>query len=110
MSKRHVDEYFNTIANQYQEMLHALKDMEEECKNNLLDPDRLEQMKSLIGPLKENYMRISYIMFLLNKPDKESKLKEYEERNQKLLSKIPEKDKLEAIQEENQKIIDKIHI
>lgn len=110
MSKRHVDEYFNTIANQYQEMLQALKDMEEECANNLLDPDRLEQMKTLIEPLKENYMRISYIMFLLNRPDKESKLKEYEERNQKLLSKIPKEAKLEAIQEENQKIIDEIHI
>ena len=110
MSKRHVDEYFNTIANQYQEMLDALKDMEEECENNLLDPDRLEQMKNMIKPLKENYMRISYIMFLLNKPDKEEKSKEYEERNKKLLSKISDENKLEAIQEENQKIIDQIYM
>lgn len=110
MSKRHVDEYFNTIANQYHEMLQALHEIEEECSKGLMDPDRLEQIKTLIEPLKENYMRISYIMFLLNKPNREKKVKKYEEQNKRLLSKIPKEDRLESIKAENQKTIDNIHM
>ncbi len=110
MSKRHVDEYFNTIADQYHEMLQALHEIEEECSKGLMDPDRLEQIKTLIEPLKENYMRISYIMFLLNKPNREKKVKKYEEQNKRLLSKIPKEDRLESIKAENQKTIDNIHM
>lgn len=110
MSKRHVDEYFNTIADQYHEMLQALHEIEEECSKGLMDPDRLEQIKTLIEPLKENYMRISYIMFLLNKPNREKKMKKYEEQNKRLLSKIPKEDRLESIKAENQKTIDNIHM
>jgi len=110
MSKKHVDEYFNTIANQYHEMLEALHEIEEECSKGLMDPDRLEQIKTMIAPLKENYMRISYIMFLLNTPNKESKIRRYQEQNKRLLNKIPDKDKLEGIRKENQEIIENIHM
>lgn len=110
MSKKHVDKYFNVVANQYHEMLQALKEVEEECNNNLMDPDRLEQIKTMIEPLKQNYMRISYIMFLLNQPDKEEKAKEYKQQHKKLLSKIPKKDRLEGIKKENSEIIKNIHI
>lgn len=110
MSKKHVDEYFNVVANQYTDMLEALKDMEEECTKGLLDPDRLEQMKKLIEPLKQNYMRISYIMFLLNKPNRTKKEKRYIDQQNKFLNSIPEKDKLEGIKEENKKIVDSIHM
>lgn len=110
MSKRHVDEYFNTIANQYHEMLESLREIEEECNKGLMDPDRLEQIKTMINPLKENYMRISYIMFLLNQPNREKKVKKYQEQNKKLLNNIPKKDRLEGIKEENQKTINNIHM
>lgn len=110
MSKRHVDEYFEVVANQYHEMLESLHDMEEECTKGLLDPDRLEQIKKLIEPLKQNYMRISYIMFLLNKPNKEKKIKRYEEQQKKFLNNIPKEDRLEGIKEENQNTIDNIHM
>jgi len=51
--------------------------MEEEASKGLLDPDKLIQMKSYIEPIKINYQRISYIMYLLNKPVKKSKEKKY---------------------------------
>lgn len=110
MSKKHVDDYFDIIANQYHDMLESLRDMEEECTKGLLDPDRLEQMKKLIEPLKQNYMRISYIMYLLNKPNREKKVKRYEEQNKKLLNSIPKEDRLNGIVEENQHTINNIHM
>lgn len=110
MSKKHVEEYYNTIANQYSEMLHALREMEEDCSNNLVSPDRLDQIKEMIKPIKDNYMRISYIMFLLNQPNRKKKQKEYEKRNKKLLKEIPNKDKLSNIKEENNKIISNLHL
>ena len=110
MSKKHVEEYYEVISNQYIEMLNSLKDMENECIKGLLDPDKLEQIKKLIEPLKENYMRISYIMFLLNKPNRKAKEKRYEQQNKKLLNNFSKKDTLENIKKENKEIIEQIHI
>lgn len=110
MAKRHVDEYFDIIANQYSDMLANLREIEEACQTGMLDPDRLENIKILMKPLKENYMRISYIMFLLNKPNRESKIKRYEEQNKKLLEKIGKENTLEAIEDENNEIIGQIQM
>lgn len=104
MAKKHVDEYFNEIANQYLEMVESLKDIEKEASEGLVDPDRFEMMKQSFEPLKTNYMRISYIMYLLNQPNKKSKQKRYQEQNQKLLHKF-KNHTLEDIKKENSNII-----
>lgn len=110
MAKKHVDEYFNIIANQYVDMLAAFRDIEEACQSGMLDPDRLENMKTLIEPLKENYMRISYIMYLLNMPNRENKRSRYESQNKKLLNTIGKEHTLEAVEAENDEIIGQIQM
>ena len=110
MSKKHVDEYYETVSNQYADMLAALREMEEESSKGLLDPDRLEQMKTIIEPLKTNYMRISYIMYLLNKPNREKKNGRYEGQNQKFLNKIGKENTLSQVELENDEVIGQIHM
>lgn len=88
MSKKHVDEYFNSVVSNYKEMLDALHDLEEECSTGLVDPDMVEQMKTMIKPIKENYMTLSWIMFLFNMPNKKEKKKKYEKEMNPLMRKI----------------------
>lgn len=110
MSKKHVDEYFNKIVADYKEMLDTLKDMEEECSNGLIHPDKIEQMKQIIIPLRDNYMTLSWIMFLLNKPAKKQKQKKYEHMLENKMNDIdPDKTRTpNAIHNENKDIIDQL--
>ena len=73
MSRKHVEDYFNQVCEDYHEMVQTLKDMEDECNNGLVPPERVEQLKNMLEPIKTNYARISYIMFLLNMPNKKEK-------------------------------------
>ena len=75
MAKRHVVDYYNKVAEQYLEMVSALKDLEDECNNKLVEPERVEQIKKMIEPIKNNYMTWSYMMYLLNLPNREKKTK-----------------------------------
>lgn len=105
MAKKDVDIYFNQICQDYRELLDTLKDMEEEVSKGLLDPDKLVQMKEYIEPIKINWQRISYIMFLLNKPAKNKKQERYTNQNKKLLK---EDSTLNDVHEENIEQINKI--
>ena len=70
MSKRHVEDYFNKVADQYKEMLNELKDFEKECSDGLVEPEIFDNYKKIIEPLKNNYMTWSYVMYLLNLPNR----------------------------------------
>ena len=81
MSKKHVIDYYNKVSQQYLEMLEALKDLESECTNNIVEPERVEQIQKMIEPLKNNYMTWSYVMYLFNLPNREKKTKAVIRRN-----------------------------
>lgn len=103
MSKKHFDEYFNQVVSDYKEMLDTIKDLEEECNKGLVHPDKVEQMKELIKPLKNNYMTLSWVMYLLNQPNRKQKKKKYEQVQLPVITKIdPDKERSpESIHQEN---------
>lgn len=84
MSVKDVKIYFDKIVDDYHEMITAIKDMEEEVSNGLVEPERLENMKNIVNPLMLNYERWSYMMYLLNKPNRKSKEKRYEKTYKKV--------------------------
>lgn len=101
MAKRHVEDYFNKVADQYKEMLDELRDFEKECNEGLVEPERFDNFKKIIEPLKNNYMMWSYAMYLLNLPNRESKVKTVKRRENK--NKITCK-----VIDENKEILDKL--
>lgn len=105
MSKKDVDAYFNQICSDYHDLIETLHEMEEEVSKGLLDPDKLIQIKQTIEPMKVNWQRISYIMYLLNKPSKKKKWNRYENQNKKL---IFNNSTLDDVQKENQKNLSNI--
>lgn len=106
MSVKHIKEYFNQVAEQYSEMLNEIRDFEKEAEEGLMEPERLEQIKQNIIPLKNNFQMLSYVMFLLNKPVKKEKHKRYTQQNKKLLAQIESENTKEGVLATNQKVID----
>lgn len=88
MSKRHFDEYVKQVMKDYQEILDDIKDLEKEVSENMTDPDVLDNFKAGIQPVMDNYERVMYLKFLLDKPNKKDKEKKYNSMNRKFLSKI----------------------
>lgn len=105
MSKKDVNTYFNKICEDYHELIETLHEMEEEASKGLLSPEKLQQMKDYIEPIKINWQRISYIMYLLNKPQKKTKVNRYKNQNYKL---IHENSTLNDVHKENYDYINKI--
>ena len=85
MSIKHVNKYYNQICEQYKEMINDIKDVEREAEQGLVEPERVDRLKTQIEPIKQNYMTLSYIMYLLNEPQKKRKQVRYAKQNNKLL-------------------------
>ena len=101
MSVKDVNRYYNQICDQYQEMLNDIKDIELEVQDGIVPPEFLDRLKSQIEPIKINYERWTYMMFLLRQPNRKSKQKRYQNQNKKLLEKLDYKNSLENVLEEN---------
>ena len=88
MSIKDVKKYYDQITADYSEMIESLKEMEELAAQQVVNPDRVEELRKAVEPLKNNYMRISYIMFLLNMPNKKEKKERYKKQQAKFLKNI----------------------
>ena len=99
MSRKDVQNYYDQMFQDYYEMVEALKDMEKECAEGLVSPDRVEQLKKMLEPIKLNYGRLSYVMFLLNKPNKKEKQKWYAKQNKNKA--FPSEYTLDGVKQEN---------
>ena len=108
MAIRHIREYFNQVADNYLQMQQEIKEFEEESQKGLCDPDRVEVLKKLAEPIKDNYMTLSYVMYLLNMPNRDSKKKKYEMMNEKFLRTISHENTKEGILETNQRCLENI--
>lgn len=106
MSIKDVKKYYDQITADYSEMIESLKEMEELAAQQVVNPDRVEELRKAVEPLKNNYMRISYIMFLLNMPNKKEKKERYKKQQAKFLKNI-ELDQTEH--EENKKVINTLN-
>lgn len=79
MSRKHVIEYYKSVESQYFDLLNDAEDMQQAVKDKILSESQLEEFTKLIDKVKTNYTRLSYIMYLLDLPNKKSK----ENRNSK---------------------------
>lgn len=107
MSIKHVKDYYQQVASQYKQLLSNIKEFEKEAEKGLIAPERLDEIKQSIKPVLDNYMTLSYIMFLLDQPQRKSKQKDFEKRNKKLLNSIDDKYKQDSIIKNNNNILNK---
>ena len=108
MAVKHIKEYYEQVCEQYVQMNEELRDFQKEVENGLVEPERIDNLKALIEPLKNNYMTLSWIMYLLNKPQRESKEKGYERRNRKSTESLDKKFNKDGIMKQNEDVIKSI--
>ena len=101
MSLKHVNEYYKQICDQYREMIEDIKDVEREAEKGFVEPERVERLKTQVAPIKQNYERWTYMMFLLHQPNRKEKIKKYKRQNEKLLKSLDKSNSLDAVVEEN---------
>jgi hypothetical protein len=73
MAKSHLIKYYLEVEYQYLEMLDTLKELKELVAEGKVSPERYAQEEENVNKLKDNYERISYIMFLLKQPQRKGK-------------------------------------
>lgn len=108
MARKHVDEYYNKVCDQYVEMLDTLKDMQEAYELGKISQEQIENLKATIEPLKTNYERISWIMYLLNTPQRDKKAKKWEKQNKSMNMKFGEENTPESTIKENDEVLKKM--
>lgn len=110
MSVKHVNDYYFKVLSQYQELNATLEAMEKYISDSNLEiaQQNIESIKQQVAQLKENYLRISYIIFLLNMPNKKEKQFRYVKREKKKLENIPEQDRLLGVLREDNKILNNL--
>lgn len=108
MAVKHIKEYYEQVCNQYVQMNEELRDFQKEVENGLVEPERIDNLKKMIEPLKNNYMTLSWIMYLLNKPQRDSKEKSYQKRNKKFIESLDKNFDKSAILKQNDEVIKSI--
>ena len=107
MSKRDFDKYYDEVKKQYLEMISTLEEMTELADKKMIAPEMLDNVKATVEPIKQNYMTLSYVMFLLNTPKKGKKLEKYKRQNRKLFEQSIGR-QAQDIEKENKEHIDKL--
>lgn len=83
MSIKDVRKYYTQVEQQFFEMNQTAKELNEECSKGNIPQSMVDQAEQMVLPLKQNYERLSYIMYLFNKPNKDKK-KWYDRQNKAL--------------------------
>jgi hypothetical protein len=105
MSVKAVKQYYDQICDQYHEMLENIHDLEVEAAQGMVEPERIERLKEQVAPIKQNYERWSYMMFLLNQPERKMKVPRYKSQNRKFLKSLSSENSLEAVLDENREAL-----
>ena len=101
MSVKAVRKYYDQICEQYHEMIELIHDLEKEAEQDLVEPERIERLKEQVAPINQNYERWTYMMFLLNQPERKSKHEKYKRQNSRLLQNMDKQNDLDSVLEEN---------
>lgn len=106
MALKDVYNYYKEIEAQYFEMLQDVKDFDEALEEHIIDEEHYNQAQSIINKLKENYERVSYIVYLIGSPRRKPKKKKYNTQNKTYLEYLNnQKASLDDIKGENKDIL-----
>ena len=82
-----------------------MNDFRELCAQNMISPELVDGSKKMFDIVEDNYKKLSYIVFLLNKPVKKEKFNRYKGQNKEILSHSISK---EEVLDQNKNAIEEI--
>lgn len=107
MAVKDVKEYYYKMLAQYLEMKNDLADFEEALKNGFITEDQMQTALEEVNALQLNYDRLTYIMYLLELPNRRSKHARHNKANKKILDALKDrKADIESVSLENKSALD----
>ena len=91
MAVKDVKKYYFKMAAQYLEMKNDLADFEEALKSGFITEDQMQAAIEEVNALQINYDRLTYIMYLLELPNRQTKHKKHNNANKKVLKALKER-------------------
>lgn len=85
MAIKDVKKYYYNMQAQYLEMKTDLVDFEQALADGFITEDQLEEAKADVARIENNYNRLTYIMYLLEIPKRDSKRGAHANANKELL-------------------------
>lgn len=109
MAVKHVREYYERMTSDYVEMKKVLEELEKTSEENAGKAlSNIDSIREQVKLLESNYKRLSYIIFLLNQPNREKKKSKYYKSESKKLDNIPIEHRKEGVINENSNIIENL--
>lgn len=81
MALKQVKDYYLQCQAQYLEMLNDAKDFDEALKGGFIEQGQFDQAQAMLNKVKENYERLSYIMYLFQQPNRANKVAKFNSQN-----------------------------
>lgn len=107
MAIRDVKEYYFKMLGQYMEMKADLADFEYALKEGFITEDQMQAAIEEVNKVQQNYDRLTYIMYLLELPRRNSRQAKYHRANKKILDALTErKADINSIENENKSALD----
>ena len=88
MAARDVKEYYFKLIAQKAELEADLADFEEALKNGFITEEQMQAAKDELIPYQINLDRITYIIYLLELPNRKAKKAKFVKRNKKILDEL----------------------
>jgi iron uptake system EfeUOB component EfeO/EfeM len=85
MALKQVKNYYLQVQEQYLEMVNDAKDFDEAIKKGLIDQAQYDQAQTLLNRVKENYERLSYIIYLFYQPNRDKKVAKFNNQHKGLV-------------------------
>lgn len=85
MAYRDVIKFRDDLYAQLQEMEENINELAELSRTGMVSPETFENAKVYTDRIKDNYEKVSWVLFLLNKPKRKNKESRYTNQSKKLL-------------------------
>ena len=85
MAIKQVKDYYKGVEKLYFELVNSLKEMEKEFEKGNVTEEELNKLLIPVNNIKDNYLRLTYILHLLYEPKRRSKVNKYNKQNKDLM-------------------------
>ena len=107
MAARDVKEYYFKLIAQKAELEADLADFEEALKNGFITEEQMQAAKDELIPYQINLDRLTYIMYLLELPNRKAKKAKFANQNKKILNELEKRNADEqSVISENKSALD----
>ena len=107
MAARDVKEYYFKLIAQKAELEADLADFEEALKNGFITEEQMQAAKDELIPYQINLDRLTYIMYLLELPNRKAKKAKFANQNKKILMELEKRNADEqSVISENKSALD----